>query len=583
MKKIFYLINLLVLFTLTSCTTVISDSSYLNISSKGVLPGNVDATIFNEIIDEASMKEQTIYIPSGEYIFSDTINLKSNVSIIGDSNTILKLDQDSESNNLIYIGELVDNVYLSHLVLSDIYTSIPTNLGERTGIYLSKSLRVNIENVEICGFDNCGLYATQTASNNNAMFYKMLQITNCRFYNNYYGMRLGNRCEYTQTLNCVFAHNNIGCLNEGGNNQYVSCIYNFNNVGFMMNSKNISNPAHGGCTACTFNHNHKDAIQVNDCTIGWLFTGCQIFYGNVKLNNSSAVIFDGCIFGSCRLYSTNSKKNVNLISNSFFQTSKEDILKNNDGSTKVEDCLPDELDDIYILSFDTQGGSEIDAQYIEKGTLPFTPTAPTKKNYEFMGWYLDKEGTNKYSFETALTSDLVVYAKWELLEGVSGDYNWTILSESPKATLTGGPVVYFANINQTISANTHIDYIDVPLGKKVTESAVVLDFYVAVVNKETNTVCDILVDVSEKAVEYSDRLETYVLRTKVDKEYDFDIYFIVGAKRTGGSVYESGLGIGYNRITDKINFLETTKPCIGDIITANCAYEAYYIIYQENE
>ena len=42
-------------------------------------------------------------------------------------------------------------------------------------------------------------------------------------------------------------------------------------------------------------------------------------------------------------------------------------------------------------------------------TLP----VPTKEGYEFKGWYLDSEFATEYNFSTPVTSDLVIYAKWE--------------------------------------------------------------------------------------------------------------------------------------------------------------------------
>lgn len=171
-------------------------------------------------------------------------------------------------------------------------------------------------------------------------FYKQLQILNCRFYYNYCGTYYDYRCEYTQTLNCVFGENYIGSVNCGGNNIYTSCMWNSNSYGFILNN-NGSNPAHGGCKSSTFNHNDT-AIQVNDCINGWTFDACQIFYGKIELKNSVGVIFNSNIWGSCYFYSSNPGNfNKNLITNTYFLTNSSSILANNDGSTLVYCCLPD--------------------------------------------------------------------------------------------------------------------------------------------------------------------------------------------------------------------------------------------------
>lgn len=320
--------------------SISEDSPEIYAQTYGIVPGNVDMDTMNILLKKASEEQKTIRFGDGIFIFPATIDLPSNISIIGSTNTIFKLSESATDHVLLNVGTSIDNVYISHLTLMSEQTTLPTKQGKTIGLKVSGAVRVNIENVEFVGFDGYGFYGEKMSSNSNGNFYKMIQITNCRFYLNYYGMCLGPRCEYTQVLNCVFGDNNIGCLNQGGNNSYVSCIFNKNITGFQMDSKNLSNPAHGGCNACTFNHN-SNPIVINDCSIGWIFSGCQIFYGNIILRESSGVIFDSSIFGSCRINSKHSTlKNANLISDSFFQTDKNIILSENDGSVYIDSCLP---------------------------------------------------------------------------------------------------------------------------------------------------------------------------------------------------------------------------------------------------
>lgn len=312
-------------------------------SDFGILPGSVEMERMNALLKLASEQNKTIRLENGVYECSDTICVESDTSIVGSTNTVLKLHEESTATTLMRVGSGVDNVYIAHITLQGNQTETPVEMGTQIGLSVEGAVRVNVENVEIAGFDRYGFYGASMTSTGVGEFYKGLQITNCRFYNNYYGMCLGPRCEYSQVLNCAFGDNYVGCLNQGGNNAYVSCIFNANHIGFQMDSKNLSNPAHGGCNACTFNHNEKP-IVVNDCTIGWLFNGCQIFYGDVELNRSSGVVFDSCIFGSCVLKSTHAAmKNANLISDSFFQTDSSVILAGNDGSVAVVNCLPDHI------------------------------------------------------------------------------------------------------------------------------------------------------------------------------------------------------------------------------------------------
>lgn len=306
----------------------------------GILPGEVDMDAMNALLVLASEENRTVQFGDGVYCFPSTVEVLSNTSIIGSTNTVFCLSDDSEDTTLMRIGDLADNVFVSHLILQGQLEDMPDTKGVKIGLEVSGALRVNIENVEIAGFDGYGFYAEKMSSNSHGEFFKMLQITNCRFYNNYYGMCLGPRCEYSQVLNCVFGSNQVGCLNQGGNNAYTSCIFNVNGTGFQMDSAGLSNPAHGGCNGCTFNHNTK-AIVVNDCRIGWVFDGCQIFYGTLELNNCAGVIIDSTIFGSCKLISSNpGMMNANLITDSFFQTDRNAILAGNDGSVYVSCCIP---------------------------------------------------------------------------------------------------------------------------------------------------------------------------------------------------------------------------------------------------
>jgi len=64
----------------------------------------------------------------------------------------------------------------------------------------------------------------------------------------------------------------------------------------------------------------------------------------------------------------------------------------------------------YTVTFDTDGGSTIDAQTIEEGKTATKPANPTKKDHEFKGWYLDGK---TYDFSTKVTKNIVLTAKWE--------------------------------------------------------------------------------------------------------------------------------------------------------------------------
>ena len=70
------------------------------------------------------------------------------------------------------------------------------------------------------------------------------------------------------------------------------------------------------------------------------------------------------------------------------------------------------------LTFNANGhGTAPDAQTVVKGQKATEPTAPTADGYDFGGWYNEVGTTTEFSFNTALSADKTIYAKWTKAEG----------------------------------------------------------------------------------------------------------------------------------------------------------------------
>src|SRR5690625_707408 len=63
----------------------------------------------------------------------------------------------------------------------------------------------------------------------------------------------------------------------------------------------------------------------------------------------------------------------------------------------------------YTIVFDTYGGSNIDDLKVKENEKIVEPEEPTKEGYEFEYWTLNSE---KYDFETLVTKDITLVAKW---------------------------------------------------------------------------------------------------------------------------------------------------------------------------
>ncbi|MDY4850326.1 MAG: InlB B-repeat-containing protein [Paludibacteraceae bacterium] len=67
----------------------------------------------------------------------------------------------------------------------------------------------------------------------------------------------------------------------------------------------------------------------------------------------------------------------------------------------------------YTVTFHANGhGLRPEPQNVESGKTASIPTPPTAEGYTFAGWYTEKECTNAYNFETPVTAELHLYAKW---------------------------------------------------------------------------------------------------------------------------------------------------------------------------
>ena len=66
--------------------------------------------------------------------------------------------------------------------------------------------------------------------------------------------------------------------------------------------------------------------------------------------------------------------------------------------------------DLITVRFDTDGGSTISRQIIEKGKKATKPKDPIKKDYKFVEWQLDDK---TFDFDTELEENTTLKAKWE--------------------------------------------------------------------------------------------------------------------------------------------------------------------------
>ena len=68
---------------------------------------------------------------------------------------------------------------------------------------------------------------------------------------------------------------------------------------------------------------------------------------------------------------------------------------------------------IYVVKFSSDNGTDVADQYIEIGSKVNEPTGLTRYGYKIEGWYTDSDFNNKFDFNSEVTSNLSLFAKWE--------------------------------------------------------------------------------------------------------------------------------------------------------------------------
>lgn len=64
----------------------------------------------------------------------------------------------------------------------------------------------------------------------------------------------------------------------------------------------------------------------------------------------------------------------------------------------------------YSVSFNSDGGTFVSAQIVEKGKKAKEPAVPSRDNYDFLGWYNDN---SLFDFKTPIEKDITLTAHWK--------------------------------------------------------------------------------------------------------------------------------------------------------------------------
>ena len=81
----------------------------------------------------------------------------------------------------------------------------------------------------------------------------------------------------------------------------------------------------------------------------------------------------------------------------------------------------------YTVTFDSKEGSSVNPQNVKHGEKANEPSVPKREGYEFQGWYTGEDATaSVYDFDTAVTQDITLYAKWEKDDNATKELKYTV-------------------------------------------------------------------------------------------------------------------------------------------------------------
>ena len=136
--------------------------------------------------------------------------------------------------------------------------------------------------------------------------------------------------------------------------------------------------------------------------------------------------------------------------------------------TPTVEPTPAPVDEIFTVTFKSNGGSNVSSQKVEEDETSKKPSNPTRAGYEFVGWYTDAACTKAFNFNTEITANTTLYAKWK----VATDSNAIALNKSLKVTQTGSKLsVKYGKVAGANNYKIYVNYLGKSLWLGTTEKS----------------------------------------------------------------------------------------------------------------
>lgn len=256
------------------------------------------------------------HLSPGIFYVSGGIDLPTGATLEGcGRDTIIRLIGSVESG---YIARLKEYSTIKNIRFSGGYADGDVsngNIGGRKGIiYIGnrngQEPSVTPSTGKNCHITNCwfenldsGIYGHNAGGG----LQEGLTVSDCYITLCKAGINLDYWTEYCKFTNVVVFKCYYACINNGGNNVFTACTFH-GTIGFLIDNTNNKSPnnAHGSCVGCTFNHidnwNYPETlgggygVQILNSLEGFIFTGCQFFFGKILIQSSKGFAFSDSLF-----------------------------------------------------------------------------------------------------------------------------------------------------------------------------------------------------------------------------------------------------------------------------------------------
>ena len=178
-----------------------------------------------------------------------------------------------------------------------------------------------------------------------------LVISDCQIFSCNAGVNIPFFSEFHRITNVTAQECYYGCVCNGGNNNFVNCDFSANKIALLIdNSTGQSrNDTHGTFSACSFHHSDNTyengvivsvgtAIRILGASAGEIFTGCQIGFGNLEIDDSVGIRFDACNFLRMTALGVTDSPLVVFSDCTFYDANSSPLTQSGNTALKFTDC-----------------------------------------------------------------------------------------------------------------------------------------------------------------------------------------------------------------------------------------------------